>query len=220
MGFLVVVLVGAIAVAWIAILAEIAGTPEGSFRSGTKTSWLLIAIFFGILGAGVYLLAGRPLAGNRGQPQAANRGHYVYVDHTAKLYWCHHCGFTAETSDAAQNHHTQMVHPARAIPAAFHSAKASSDAFSYGPQVPPTSTVAKAQPVPGRSDADLASGAILSGSQLGAALPTTAATGSIADAPAQFKTCPDCAEQVRSAARKCRFCGYMFVERNAASSVT
>lgn len=26
----------------------------------------------------------------------------------------------------------------------------------------------------------------------------------------EFKTCPDCAEQVRHAARKCRFCGYMF----------
>src|SRR5205809_7852643 len=25
-----------------------------------------------------------------------------------------------------------------------------------------------------------------------------------------FKTCPDCAEEVRSAARKCRFCGYLF----------
>lgn len=25
-----------------------------------------------------------------------------------------------------------------------------------------------------------------------------------------FKTCPDCAEQVRTAARKCRFCGYRF----------
>jgi hypothetical protein len=26
------------------------------------------------------------------------------------------------------------------------------------------------------------------------------------------KTCPDCAEEVRFAARKCRFCGYMFAE--------
>jgi hypothetical protein len=28
--------------------------------------------------------------------------------------------------------------------------------------------------------------------------------------PPEFKTCPDCAEHVRSAAVKCRFCGYMF----------
>jgi hypothetical protein len=26
----------------------------------------------------------------------------------------------------------------------------------------------------------------------------------------EFKSCPDCAEQVRAAARKCRFCGYLF----------
>jgi hypothetical protein len=26
------------------------------------------------------------------------------------------------------------------------------------------------------------------------------------------KACPDCAEQVRAAARKCRFCGYRFME--------
>lgn len=26
----------------------------------------------------------------------------------------------------------------------------------------------------------------------------------------EFKSCPDCAEQVRAAARKCRFCGYEF----------
>ena len=35
--------------------------------------------------------------------------------------------------------------------------------------------------------------------------PPTAATP-------EFKTCPGCAEEVRFAARKCRFCGYMFVE--------
>jgi Uncharacterised protein family UPF0547 len=26
----------------------------------------------------------------------------------------------------------------------------------------------------------------------------------------EYKTCPDCAEQVRAAARRCRFCGYSF----------
>jgi hypothetical protein len=32
---------------------------------------------------------------------------------------------------------------------------------------------------------------------------------------AEWKTCPDCAEDVRAAARKCRFCGYQFEAREA-----
>lgn len=36
--------------------------------------------------------------------------------------------------------------------------------------------------------------------------------------PDTFKTCPDCAEQVREAARKCRFCGYRFDVTSSASS--
>jgi hypothetical protein len=36
---------------------------------------------------------------------------------------------------------------------------------------------------------------------------------------AEWKTCPDCAESVRAAARKCRFCGYQFdVQVGAPSS--
>ncbi len=31
----------------------------------------------------------------------------------------------------------------------------------------------------------------------------------------EFKTCPECAEQVRFAARKCRFCGHMFESTDA-----
>lgn len=36
----------------------------------------------------------------------------------------------------------------------------------------------------------------------------------VATAP-EFKTCPDCAEEVRAAARKCRFCGYEFADVTA-----
>jgi hypothetical protein len=52
---------------------------------------------------------------------------------------------------------------------------------------------------------------------LGAVAATTnpAASEASRDLPqepaaAEWKTCPDCAEQVRAAARKCRFCGYEF----------
>jgi hypothetical protein len=52
-------------------------------------------------------------------------------------------------------------------------------------------------------------GANASGSGAGAA--ATQASSVLPQPPtAEFKTCPDCAEQVRTAARKCRFCGYQF----------
>jgi hypothetical protein len=35
-------------------------------------------------------------------------------------------------------------------------------------------------------------------------------TGPMPTASSEHKACPDCAEQVLAAARKCRFCGYMF----------
>jgi hypothetical protein len=41
---------------------------------------------------------------------------------------------------------------------------------------------------------------------VGIGLPTFTPPG----APEEMKVCPDCAEEVKSAARKCRFCGYEF----------
>jgi hypothetical protein len=35
----------------------------------------------------------------------------------------------------------------------------------------------------------------------------------------EFKTCPDCAEEVRAAARKCRFCNYRFVPESMSSDI-
>jgi Uncharacterised protein family UPF0547 len=45
-----------------------------------------------------------------------------------------------------------------------------------------------------------------------ASAPTQAAPAERSEVvtSAQYKSCPDCAEDVRFAARKCRFCGYLF----------
>jgi hypothetical protein len=40
--------------------------------------------------------------------------------------------------------------------------------------------------------------------------PAAAPTSTTAAADPEMKACPDCAEEVKAAARKCRFCGYRF----------
>lgn len=60
------------------------------------------------------------------------------------------------------------------------------------------------QPLPGRSPQVAA--AVPGVDQPTGGVPPTKSLPSTPD----FKTCPDCAEQVRYAARKCRFCGYSF----------
>jgi hypothetical protein len=52
--------------------------------------------------------------------------------------------------------------------------------------------------------------------------PANPATPPTQDSPpaSEYKTCPDCAEDVRAAARKCRFCGYMFEGSTLAESAS
>jgi hypothetical protein len=56
---------------------------------------------------------------------------------------------------------------------------------------------------------DVLSTAVLTAIQEAVTSMALAAEG---DSKSELKTCPDCAEQVRVAARKCRFCGYQFGE--------
>lgn len=47
--------------------------------------------------------------------------------------------------------------------------------------------------------------------------PNAIADNGHVEPAADYKTCPDCAEEVRAAARKCRFCGYMFADEQVPS---
>jgi hypothetical protein len=194
MEFLVLVAVGAIVVAWIAIIAEIAGTPEADFRSGTKTTWLLISIFFGILGAAVYLMAGRPDAMARG-PKVIG-GHDVQRDQSG-MYKCHEngCEFFSTTLAAARDHKVETG-GVRHTSASSHVGVAPANAFGFGAQAAP----APALPVSGGGSGDRM-----------VAEPESVAP----PLPPALKTCPDCAEEVRFAARKCRFCGFEFAPAQA-----
>jgi hypothetical protein len=52
---------------------------------------------------------------------------------------------------------------------------------------------------------------------LGSAAPTKAKPTTVTGSGV-FKSCPDCAEEIRTAARKCRFCGYRFEAEGEMSS--
>ena len=45
---------------WIFMLIDVVQLPEGWFKSGTKTTWLLVVILAGGLGAIIYFFAARP----------------------------------------------------------------------------------------------------------------------------------------------------------------
>jgi hypothetical protein len=109
-------------------------------------------------------------------------GHAVRYDAAEGIWTCREesCSFVATTRYDARNHRVQT---------------------GARPVVPATGPVA---PQPATGDA------------FGFGVPAsetptpTVQQPLVTPPPAEFKICPDCAEQIRAAARKCRFCGYIF----------
>lgn len=70
MGFLVGVVIVALALGWVLGIAEISGTRDGGFATGTKTTWLLLVIFTGVVGLVAYVTVGK----RRGSSPSAMSG--------------------------------------------------------------------------------------------------------------------------------------------------
>jgi len=160
--FVVLVLAGSLVFAWIVGIAEIAGKPENEFATGTRTTWLLLVIFTGVIGLVAYVLVGK----RRGNSNALVGTHSVRWDGQRLGRWvCADCSFTTPHEAVARAHHLEAG------------------------AVPVTSAMTNPTAVP---------------------TPLPSVTPSPPVTAPEFKTCPDCAEEVRAAARKCRFCGHMF----------
>jgi Uncharacterised protein family UPF0547 len=190
-AFLVLVLVGSLVFAWIVGIAQIAGTPEEGFATGTRTTWLLLVIFTGLIGLVAYVLVGR----NRGS-WASNR-HRVLIDPSDNMYWCTDCDFASYEMKDVRAHGISSLSP---ITRGRRPTLEGEDASSSPPAMP------------------LGEDAVGSGETVTSPDQDTEASGRTSTAPIpETKTCPDCAEEVRPAARKCRFCGYMFEDASVGS---
>jgi hypothetical protein len=202
---------------------------EGSrLQSGSKTTWVLAILFLGAFGALLYRVAGSPrehevrhdttkrlywctfcpfeskdvvAAGDHRDgrtPRSAGspRSHVVFKDPRDSLYWCGVCAFWTRTRSAAATHAGERTFPLnrRPSPSSTPGGPASNDAYLGFPTAP---AVARA-----------ASDAI-----------TPSPEGPVTELAApRYKPCPDCAEEIRFAARKCRFCGYTYDVDAAVSS--
>jgi hypothetical protein len=216
-AFMVVAgLLGAVVI-WIWGLVDALLVPDDSlYRSGSKVMWVCLIILLGFIGAVIYAAVGSPTGEERsryasvrerksrgmtvvGSPTSvsdvtSNNEHDVYAVDGFFTCAADDCDF--ETSNIAEARRHQES-DARAAP--VHEVL----------QDPETSTYwCRACDFQSQDlyDADVHSG------RIGNAANTSVSPPVAAPAEPEFKTCPDCAEEVRFAARKCRFCGYMFAE--------
>lgn len=69
-GFLIFVLLAMASLAvWVWALVDVIRVPEDSmFRSGDRVVWILVIVLAGIVGAIIYLAAGRPQRGSQPAP--------------------------------------------------------------------------------------------------------------------------------------------------------
>jgi hypothetical protein len=119
-------------------------------------------------------------------------GHYVTRDASSGLFKCRHegCDFKSSYRDVAREHRI-----------------ATGAVLAKGSATLPLTRAAAPAPIAGNSYGFDSLG------QRTDQIPSAQATASPG-----LKACPDCAEEVRAAARKCRFCGYLFSEVSAESS--
>jgi len=110
--------------------------------------------------------------------------HEVMQDPRDKSHWCRDCAFESWSSADAYRHrrakHAPTARVAPSTPSGNTNGFGATAPKAAAPAAPPTAPATSAAPPPS------------------------------APATPEFKTCPDCAELVLTAARKCRFCDYRF----------
>lgn len=137
----------------------------------------------GVLALGLAVLLVCGYFAEKGQPRFTPGHTNWFYDDKTRTYRCRDCGWRGQNAQAGVAHQRQT-------------------------RVEIKSQVVRQQPVPNAHGFGASAP-----TQRPAAIPLAAVAdlaGPLTTAPSDYKTCPDCAEQVRAAARKCRFCGYMF----------
>lgn len=166
--------------------------PESEFQSGNKAIWAFAIVFTGAIGAALYHAAGKPLrAAPTSRPQRAP-------------------GQRGQGSPA----HAMLVQPNGRFwcESCGFTTKWPDEAQGHENQDRPAGKSAA-----GRNQSErLPTEANPAPRAVRTSQATTAPLVAVAPTP-DFKTCPDCAEEIRFAARKCRFCGYIFEASPAAT---